>query len=133
MKLCRITSSPEPSQVDLMMLTFLQIGFYQYPRQFNTVATSKVPSSITPIYDMMSSKNKTQYSCSSQKSYKLGKGADCPVNEPCCMLTRDLSFADFKMCIFEWAIVFAVFLFYVVFAVMFVCLFVLSFFWCCCC
>ena len=41
---------------------------------------------------MMSSKNKTQYSCSSQKSYKSGKGADCPVNELCCMLTRDLSF-----------------------------------------
>ena len=57
------------------------------------------------------------------------------MNELCCMLTRDLSFTDFQMCIFEWAIVSAGFLFYVVFVVMFVCLFLFvclfvhSFFW----
>ena len=113
-------------------LTFLRICFYQYPRQLNTVATSKVPSSITLLYDMMSSKNKTQYSCSSQKSYKSGKGADCPVNELCCMLIRDLSFTDFQMCIFEWTIVFVGFLFLCCFCC-YVCLLVLSFFcfWCC--
>ena len=55
------------------------------------------------------------------------------MNELCCMLTRDLSFTDFQMCTFERAIVFAGFLFYVVFLsclFVFVCLFVLSFFWC---